>query len=79
MFCFPIIEVPAEFNPLSFHHLCVDMHVNETKLVERNSSLEYDHITCIGKTEHTSFAAAGSSVHRPYFYARSWSLDILRV
>ena len=55
------------------------MHVNETKLVERNSSQEYDHMTFIGKTKHTSFAVAGSSVHRPYFYARSWSLDILRV
>ena len=29
------------------------MHVNETKF-ERNSSLEYYHMTCIAKTKHTS-------------------------
>ena len=29
------------------------MHVNKTKF-ERNSSLEYYHMTCIGKTKHTS-------------------------
>ena len=38
---------------LSFHNLCVDMYVNETKF-ERNSSLEYYHMTCNGKTKHTS-------------------------
>ena len=30
------------------------MHVNATKF-ERNSSLEYYHITCNGKTKHTSY------------------------
>ena len=29
------------------------MHMNKTKF-ERNSSLEYYHMTCIGKTKHTS-------------------------
>ena len=27
------------------------MHVNKTKF-ERNSSLEYYHMTCVGKTKH---------------------------
>ena len=31
----------------------IHMHVNKTKF-ERNSSLEYYHMTCIGKTKHTS-------------------------
>ena len=30
------------------------MHVNKTKF-ERNSSLEFYHMTCIGKTKHTSY------------------------
>ena len=47
------IEVPGELNPLSFHNLCVDVYVNKTKF-ERNSSLEYYRMTCIGKTKHTS-------------------------
>ena len=51
-FVFPT-EVPGELNPLSFFNLCVDMQVNETKF-ERNCSLEYYHMTCIGKTKHTS-------------------------
>ena len=51
-FVFPI-EVPGELDPLSFLKLCLDMHVNKTKF-ERNSSLEYYHMTCIGKTKHTS-------------------------
>ena len=51
-FVFPI-EVPGELDPLSLHKICIDMHVNKTKF-ERNSSLEYYHMTCIGKTEHTS-------------------------
>ena len=46
-FVFPI-EVPEELDPLSFHELRVHMHVNKTKF-ERNSSLEYYHMTCIGK------------------------------
>ena len=37
-FVFPI-EVPGEFDPLSFHKLCVHMHVNKTKF-QRNTSLE---------------------------------------
>ena len=45
--------VPGELDHLSLHNLCVDMHVNKTKF-ERKSSLEYYHITCIGKTKHTS-------------------------
>ena len=45
-----LIEVPGELDPLSFHKLCVHMHVNETKF-ERNSSLEYYHMTCIRKTK----------------------------
>ena len=44
-FVFPK-EVPGETEPLSFHKLCVDMHVNKTKF-ERNSSLEYYHMTFI--------------------------------
>ena len=51
-FVFPI-EVPGELDPLSFHKLRVDMHVNKTKF-ERNSSLKYYHMTCIGKTKHTN-------------------------
>ena len=31
----------------------IHMHVNKTKF-ERNNSLEYYHMTCIGKTKHTS-------------------------
>ena len=38
-FSFPM-EVPGELDPLSFHKLCVDMHVNKMKF-ERKSSLEY--------------------------------------
>ena len=46
------MEVPGELDPLSFHKLCVHMHVNKTKF-ERNSSLEYYyHMTCIWKTKH---------------------------
>ena len=37
---------PGELDPLSFHKLCVDMHVNKTKF-ERNNSLEYYHMTFI--------------------------------
>ena len=51
-FVFPI-EVPEELGPLSFHKLYAHVHVNKTKL-ERNSSVEYYHMTCIGKTKHTS-------------------------
>ena len=51
-FVFPI-EVPGELDPLSFHKLCAKMHVNKTKS-ERNSSLEFCHMTCIRKTKHTS-------------------------
>ena len=50
-FVFPI-KVPGELNQLSFYKLCVDMHVNKTKF-ERNSSLEYYHMICIGKTKNT--------------------------
>ena len=39
MLYFPI-EVPGELDPLSFHKLCLHMHVSKTKF-ERNSSLEY--------------------------------------
>ena len=51
-FVFPI-EVPGEPDPLSFHKLGVDMHVNKTKF-ERNSSLGYYHMTGIGKAKHAS-------------------------
>ena len=49
-FVFPT-EVPGELDSLSFHKLCVDMHVNKTKF-ERKGSLEYYHVTCIEKTKH---------------------------
>ena len=42
MFCFPI-EVPGEHHSLSFHKLCLHMHVNKTKF-ERNS-IKYYHMT----------------------------------
>ena len=48
-FVFPK-EVPGELDPLSFHKLCVDMHVNKMKF-ERNGSLEYYRVTCIWKTK----------------------------
>ena len=38
-FVFPI-EVPGPLDPLSFHKLCVRVHVNKTKF-ERNISLEH--------------------------------------
>ena len=49
MFFLPI-EVQGELDHLSFHNLCVHMHVNKTKF-ERNRSLaiEYYQLTCIGK------------------------------
>ena len=50
-FVFPI-KVPRELDPLSSHKLCVHMHVNKTKFA-RHSSLEYYHMTCIGKAKHT--------------------------
>ena len=53
MFFFIPIKVPGELDPLSFRKLCVNMHVSKTKF-ERNSSLEYYHMTCTGKTKHTS-------------------------
>ena len=46
------LEVPGELAPLSFHKLCLDMHVNKTKF-KRNSSLEHYHMICIGRTKHT--------------------------
>ena len=49
-FVFPI-EVPGQLDPLSFHNLRVDMLMNKTKF-ERNSSLGYYHMACIGKTKH---------------------------
>ena len=45
---------PREFHSLSFHNLCVYMHINKTKF-ERNRSLEYYHMTCI---QTYSFARA---------------------
>ena len=42
-----------KLDPLSFHGLCVDMHVNKNKS-ERNGSLECYHMTRIGKTKYTS-------------------------
>ena len=68
-FVFPV-EVPGELNScflffvcfgffvclfvFFFQKLCAHMQVNKTKF-ERNSSLEYYHMTqCIGKTKHTS-------------------------
>ena len=35
---------------MTLHNLCPHMHVNKTEF-ERNSSLEYYHMTCIGKTK----------------------------
>ena len=46
-FVYPI-EVPGEFDPLSYISTCL-MHVNKTKF-ERNSPLKYYHRTCNGKT-----------------------------
>ena len=46
-------EVPGEPDPLSIYKLCIDMHVNKIKF-EQKSSREYYHMTCIGKTKHTS-------------------------
>ena len=34
MFCFCIIEVPGELEPLSFYKLYVDMHMNKAKFEE---------------------------------------------
>ena len=34
MFCFPIIEVQGELDPLSFYKLYVDMHMNKAKFEE---------------------------------------------
>ena len=51
-FAYPI-EVQGELDPLSFHKLRVDICVNKLNF-ERNSSVEYYHMTCIGKTKHTS-------------------------
>ena len=52
-FVFPI-EAPGELDPLSFHKLCVDMHVNKTKFEKKKKSPECYHMTCIGETKHTS-------------------------
>ena len=35
--------------PFVFYKLCIDMHVSKTEF-ERNSTWEYYHMTCIGKT-----------------------------
>ena len=43
MCCLPY-EVAGELGPLSFHNLCVHMHMNKTKF-ERKSSPEYYPIT----------------------------------
>ena len=50
MFCFPN-RGPGELESLSFHKLCVDMHVNETKF-GRKGFLEYYHMTCIAKKKN---------------------------
>ena len=53
-------NVPAPLGmiiePLSCHKLCVHMHVNKKKFERNTSSLEYYmyHMTCFGKTKHTS-------------------------
>ena len=52
MFCFPNRGL-EELHLLSFHNSCVHWQVNKTKF-ERKSSLVYYHITCFGKTKHTS-------------------------
>ena len=46
------MKVSGEFSPLSFYELCVDMHVNKTNF-ERHNSLEYNHMTYLGKTKQT--------------------------
>ena len=53
MFCFPD-RGPMGTWPLSFHKLCVPMHVNKKKFERNTSSLEYYmlfmyHMTCIWK------------------------------
>ena len=52
LYVFFLVEVPGELDLLSFQK-CVGMHVNRTKF-ERNSSVEYYHMTFIGKTKHAS-------------------------
>ena len=47
------MTVSGEFAQLSFHKLCLHMHVNETKF-ERNRYLVYYHMKYIGKTKHKS-------------------------
>ena len=43
------------FRPLSFHKLCVHMHVNaEDEIWKKPMALEYFHMTCIRKTKLTS-------------------------
>ena len=42
MFFFLPIEAPGELDPLSFHNLCLHMHVNKPKF-ERNRSLAIDY------------------------------------
>ena len=36
-------EVPRELGPLSFHKLCVDMHLNETKFKKKRFSRVLSH------------------------------------
>lgn len=44
-------DFPKQAAPLSFHKLCVHMHLMIV-MDKRNSSIEYYHTTCIGKTKH---------------------------
>ena len=46
-------SAPPPKKKKSWIRLCVHTHVNK-KTFERNSSLEYYHKTCVGKTKHTT-------------------------
>ena len=48
-----LLEVPGELELLCFPKLHAHMHMNKRKF-ERNSSLAYYQMTCIGKKRHTS-------------------------
>ena len=70
--------VPGELDHLSFHNLCVDMHVNKTKF-ERNSSLEYYHMTCIAKEVYRLLSLSGHFVSgnlKIFVYARLASFSL---
>ena len=61
MFCFPI-KVLGNFPLVSFHNLSVQMHMNKMKF-ERNKSLKYYHMICIGKTNPRGLLCFAKSSH----------------